>query len=394
MDVSFPVAVKILFGTDAIRYPLTGIGRYAYELARRLSTASDVESLFYFSVTGGVNSALPSRPKTGQRERTAVGLRRLASNIRLLTKSYHHVTTILQARSLRRFNDYLFHGPNYYLPVHRGPCVTTFHDLSVFSWPQCHPAARVRHMQKEIQVALKRAQLILTDSEFTRREIAAYFSWPLDRILVTPLAVSADYYPRPVTTIAPVLLRFGLNFASYSLFVGTLDPRKNIDLLLDVYEKIPNALRQRIPLIVVGFEGWNSEKTRARLSAGERAGWARYLNFVDEALLPSLYAGARVFLYPSRYEGFGLPVLEAMASGIPVICSNAASLPEVAGSAGALVPPDDVDTLYNVLIQALEDDSWCAKAKTRGLEQASHFSWDKTAAATLNAYKLAYSIIL
>ena len=169
-----------------------------------------------------------------------------------------------------------------------------------------------------------------------------------------------------------------------------MDPRKNIAVLLDVYERMPQALRERMPLVVVGFEGWKSEKTIERLRAGERAGWARYLGFVDEAALPALYAGARVFLYPSRYEGFGLPVLEAMAAGVPVICSNAASLPEVTGTQGAiLIHPDDTDQLLDAVLRALEDDAWCAQARMRGLERASHFSWDKTAAASIAAYKMA-----
>jgi alpha-1,3-rhamnosyl/mannosyltransferase len=161
-------------------------------------------------------------------------------------------------------------------------------------------------------------------------------------------------------------------------------------MLLDAYERMPDALRLRMPLVVVGFEGWKSEDTIARLRAGERAGWARYLGFVDEASLPALYAGARVFLYPSRYEGFGLPVLEAMAAGTPVICSNAASLPEVTGADGAvLIAVDDADALYEALMRALEDDAWCAEARRHGLKRAAEFSWDKTVTATLVAYNLA-----
>jgi alpha-1,3-rhamnosyl/mannosyltransferase len=382
--------MNVLFGADAIRYPLTGIGRYAYELGSRLPGATGIESVRYFR-DGGVHSGLPKRPDIGRTERAGVGLRRLAGSLPMLAEAYHRFAVVLQERSLREFRDYVFHGPNYYLPVHSGPCVATFHDLSVFKWPDCHPAARVRHMQKELPRAIKRAQVLLTDSEFTRQEVSAYFGWPLNRIVVAPLAASSDYHPMAPAEAAPVLSRWGLCFGAYSLFVGTLDPRKNIDLLLDAYERMPNLLRGRIPLVVAGFEGWKSEKTIARLRAGERAGWARYLGFVDETSLPSLYAGARVFLYPSRYEGFGLPVLEAMAAGGPVICSDAASLPEVTGGTdgAVLVASGDADAFYDALIRALEDDAWCENARDRGLERAKHFSWDKTVSATLTAYKLA-----
>ena len=384
--------MKILFGTDVVRYPLTGIGRYAYELGRRLPGASGIEKTVYFR-DGAIQATMPVRPNIGgHAEQARVGLRRRVGSVPLIAKAYHRLASVRQARALRQCNgeEYVYHGPNFYLPAYQGPCVATFHDLSIFAFPECHPQARVRHMSKELPLAIKRAQVLLTVSEFTRQEVAACFSYPLNRIVVSPLAASSEYCPMTPAEVAPVLTQAGLRHGCYSLFVGTLDPRKNIDILLDVYERMPHAVRQRMPLVVVGFEGWKSEKTIERLRAGERAGWARYLGFADEANLPSLYAGARVFLYPSRYEGFGLPVLEAMACGVPVICSDAASLPEVAGTDGAtLIAADDADQLYEAVLRALEDDQWCALAKRRGLERASQFSWDKTVAASVIAYKLA-----
>lgn len=381
--------MKVVFGADAIRYPLTGIGRYAYELGRRLPDATGIECVRYLH-GGRVLDGLPERPAIGRTEKNRAHLRRVLGSFPIFAATYLRIEALAQKRALRNFGDYVFHGPNYYLPPHSGPCVATFHDLSVFSWPECHPAARVRRMQKELPEVMKRVQVLLTDSEFTRQEVSAYFSWPLNRIVVAPLAASSDYHPMSITEVAPVLARWRLHFGRYSLFVSSLDPRKNIGMLLDAYERMPDALRLQMPLVVVGFEGWKSENTIARLRTGERAGWAHYLGFVDEASLPALYAGARVFLYPSRYEGFGLPVLEAMAAGTPVICSNAASLPEVTGADGAmLIAVDDIDALYEALMRALEDDVWCAEARRRGLKRAAEFSWDKTVTATLVAYNLA-----
>ena len=381
--------MKVLFGADVIRYPLTGIGRYAYELARRLPGADGIERIRYLR-GGRVVDGLPERPSIGWVQKEGARLRRIAARSPTIARAYLGMELLVQKQALRHLSDYVFHGPNYYLPPQSGPCVATFHDLSVFSWPECHPATRVRRMQKELPSVMKRVQVLVTDSEFTRQEVAAYFSWPLSRIVVAPLAASSDYRPMDVAEVTPVLTRFGLSFRRYSLFVSSLDPRKNIGLLLDAYERMPDALRLQMPLVVVGFEGWKSEQVIARLRAGERAGWARYPGYVDEASLPALYASARVFLYPSRYEGFGLPVLEAMSAGTPVICSNAASLPEVAGADGAvLVAVDDADALYEALLRALEDDAWCAEARRRGLERATVFSWDKTVSATLTAYQLA-----
>ncbi len=382
--------MKVMFGTDAIRYPLTGIGRYAYELGCRLPSAADIEEVLYFC-GGRVHRKLPEQPSIGFAARAGARARRFAGSLPIIVEVFDQFSTHMQKRSLRKFRDYVFHGPAYYLPTHCGPCVATFHDLSVFMWPECHPASRVRYMQKKLPQSMKRAHVLLTDSEFTRQEVSTYFGWPLNRIVVAPLAASSDYRPMGQVETAAVLSKWGLRFGAYSLFVGTLDPRKNVDMLLDAYERMPNSLRVHMPLVVAGFEGWMSEQTIARLRAGGRNGWAHYLGFVDETLLPALYAGARVFLYPSRYEGFGLPVLEAMAAGAPVICSNAASLPEVTGGTdGAmLVACNDADAFHDALIRSLEDDAWCAAARDRGLARAKHFSWDKTVAATLTAYKLA-----
>lgn len=383
--------MNVMLGADAIRYPLTGIGRYAYELGARLPGVAGVGEVRYFRA-GRARPDLPGRPaNSGGAGAGQAGMRRLAGAVPVLVEAFRQVAGLVQARALRPFRDYVFHGPNFYLPRHEGPCVATFHDLSAFLWSECHPAARIAYMHKQLPLALARADVLITDSEFTRQEVAAHCAWPLERIAVAPLAAGPAYRPMAPHQAEPALARLGLRFGAYALFVGTLDPRKNIDLLLDLYQDLPPALRLAVPLVVAGFEGWKSERTIARLRDGEREGWARYLGFVDEDALPALYAGARVFLYPSRYEGFGLPVLEAMAAGVPVICSDAASLPEVtgAGAAAVLLDCDDRPAFRHALLRALEDDAWCARAGRCGIERARHFSWDKTVSATLAAYRLA-----
>ncbi len=380
--------MKVLLGTDAIHYPLTGIGRYAYELATRLPNVEDIKNLHYL-YGKNVLKKLPQRPIEGSIPVVNQRLRRIVRSIPRATTIYHQVKTMLQKQVLNKFHDNVFHGPNYYLPLHKGPCVATFHDLSIFLWPECHPKARVQNMQKALPEIIKRVHVLITDSEFTRLEMAHFFNFPLNRIITAPLAASSNFRPLNAVETSPYLTKLGLKFGAYSLFVGTLDPRKNIDLLLDAYKRLPYQLKMKIPLVIAGFEGWKSEKTIQTLREGEKAGWARYLNFVDEAFLPALYAGAKVFLYPSRYEGFGLPVLEAMAAGVPVICSNAASLPEVASGAALLIPVEDMDLLSDSILRALEDDEWCKTASLKGVERARDFSWEKTVTDTLKAYRLA-----
>jgi alpha-1,3-rhamnosyl/mannosyltransferase len=389
--------MKILFDTDAIHYPLTGIGRYAYEIGKHLPDANGIEQLLYFR-DGLMQTTMSIRPDTGGRaEKARVRLRRWAGSAPFISKAYRKLVAKQQEHTLHQLaaENFLFHGPNFSLPAYGGACVATFHDLSVLLWPECHPKEHVRFMTKEMQLAVKRAHVLLTHSEFSRQEIAAYFAFPLDHIIIAPLATSSAFRPMSEQETIPVLSRVGLEYGCYSLFFGTLDPRTNVNSLIDVYERLPHKLRQRIPLVVAGIAGWDSEKIIKRLKAAEQIGWARYLGFVDEAALPSLYAGARVFLYPSSYNGFALPVLEAMTSGIPLICSNVASAPEITdanGGAAALVPANDVNQLYGAVVLALNDDTWCKEMRARSIKRAGDFSWDKTVAATIAAYGLALQL--
>ncbi|WP_371814609.1 glycosyltransferase family 4 protein [Niveibacterium sp. COAC-50] len=290
---------------------------------------------------------------------------------------------------LRRSRGFVFHSPNYYLPPHDGPCVATFHDLSIFKWPEYHPVERVRYMQKELPVALARAQMLIVDSAYTRAELIDYFGVEPSRVVDIPLAAQSIFGPMDCDATRPTLDALGLVHGGYVLFVGTVEPRKNIEVLLNAYSMLAPAQRSRFPLVLAGYRGWRSEELLRRISAAEQEGWARYYDYVDARHMPALFAGARVFAFPSRYEGFGLPVLEALASAVPVVCSNAASLPEVAGGAAALCDVDDVAGFANAIDRALQDEEWRADAIRQGLAQSARFSWAETARRTVDVYRAA-----
>lgn len=242
-------------------------------------------------------------------------------------------------------------------------------------------------MRKEIALTLKRADMLITDSEYTRREVAEYFGWPIEKIRAVPLACSGDFRPRSLPEIAPVLKRYDLNAEGYSLFVGTIEPRKNLGALLDAYGMLPLPVRRKWPLVLIGYHGWQNAELHARIQVATTEGWVRYLGFVEANELPLFYAGARLFVFPSLYEGFGLPVLEAMASGVPVVCSNSSSLPEVAGDAAAMCNPDDIDGLRGMIARGLEDESWRGEARQKGLVHAASFSWRRCAEETVEVYR-------
>ena len=384
-------ALKVILSIDAIRYPLTGIGRYTYELASHLQQLPEVSDLRFFFGRRFAD-ALPSPSPVGVPSQSGEGLRRSALKSRVIVELYRFLAPRLKARALQGLEDHVFHGPNFYLPPFRGRGVVTMHDLSPFTWAHCHPPERVRYMQAEIGQSLKRAAVLIADSEFTRRELAAYFGWPIERIRAVSLACSPDFRRRSEAELAYTLGTYGLAAGGYSLYAGTIEPRKNLDALLDAYGALPEYVRRRWPLVLSGYEGWRSERIHARIREAERAGWARYLGFVPAEHLPLLYAGARLFAFPSLYEGFGLPVLEAMASGVPVVCSDSSSLPEVVGDAAAMCPAEDVDALSRLIARGLEDDAWRGEAIRKGLDRVQQFSWKRCAQETVAAYRAAVEL--
>lgn len=378
-------ALKLILSVDPVKYPLTGIGRYTYELAHQLARMPEIESLRFFSGVSFRQSVPVPAPVASR----FGGLRRRLLKSRLAVASYRMAAPRLKARALAGFEDHVFHGPNFYLPPFGGRCVVTMHDLSPYASEYWHPPERVRYMRAEIELSLKRAAILITDSEFTRREVAEHFGWPLARVHAVSLACAPEFRARVSAEIAPVLQIHSLDGRGYCLYAGTIEPRKNISALLDAYAMLPNAMRLRWPLVLAGYRGWGSDDLHARIAAAERDGWARYLGFVPAVHLPALYAGARLFAFPSLYEGFGLPVLEAMASGIPVVCSNSSSLPEVVGDAAATCAAEDVDAFARLIERGLEDEAWRRDAVAKGLQRACLFSWHRCARETVAAYRAA-----
>lgn len=378
--------MKVVLATDPVRFPLTGIGRYTFELAQGLSQAALAD--LRFMQAGRIRPSLPSVPDEQPLSR-GPWLRRMLQRQDWALRLHGHWHAHRQARTMAALPHHVFHSPNFYLPPTAGPGVVTLHDLSCYDWAHCHPPQRVRHMQREIAHSLQRAEVLITVSERMRQDIATFFSWPLDRVVATPLAAAPDFFPRRSDQLEPSLRSMGLVPDGYVLYVGTIEPRKNLSRLIEAYAQLPAQVRHRWPLVLAGYVGWNSHDLHGQIMAAQAQGWLRYLGYVPQQRLPELMAGARLFVFPSLYEGFGLPVLEAMASGVPVVSSNATSLVEVCGDAALLHDPQDEAQLHQHLVRGLEDEDWRAQARVRGLAQASRFSWARCTAQTLEAYRLA-----
>ena len=372
---SASVCMKLAFSVEALAPKLTGIGRYTWELAARLPE-EDIESIKYFCQNRWINdlSVLvnPQRRESGKhRENLWPTLPVWCRKVRI-------------AHCLR---DRLFHGPNYFVPEEASLAIATVHDLSVFKFPETHPMARLEQFEREFHRSMARVAHIITDSDATRMEVIDFLGWPASKVTVVPLGVSPSFKPRALDKLAWRLDRYGLVPFQYSLCVSTLEPRKKIDTLLLAYQNLPHQLRMQYPLVLVGDSGWKSDVLHGEIARFSREGWLRYIGFVTEEDLPFVYSGARSFFYPSIYEGFGLPVLEAMASGVPVVTSNLSSLPEVTQGAALLVDPENVDLLSECIHRCIVDNDWRRAACARGVQVASSYTWERCVGETVAAYR-------
>jgi glycosyltransferase involved in cell wall biosynthesis len=291
---------------------------------------------------------------------------------------------LLAPALLRRNGADVFHGTQIVAPLFCPvPSVITIHDLSSISFPQTFRWYNRLYLTWAARISARRASRILAVSEFTKREVVRLLGVPPEQIVVTHNACDARFHPPDPAELAEFKRRRGLP-ERFILFIGTLEPRKNLPTLFDAYARI--ASRADAPLIVGGGKGWLYDPIFAKaesLGLGDRL---RFVGYIDEAEKPLWLAAATVFTYPSLFEGFGIPPLEAMACGTPVVVSDSSSLPEVVGDAGLIVPTTDADALGAALLQLLRDSDLRADMRERGLRQARRFSWRETAQRTLAAY--------
>ena len=249
----------------------------------------------------------------------------------------------------------------------------TLHDMTGRLMPELHIPANVRAEEDFAQNVLRRAERLIAVSENTRADAARLIGLDPDRIDVIYSGIAEVYFDaRPKPASRP-----------YVLFVGTIEPRKNIDTLLDAWESF--RLRNDFDLVIAGATGWSSDKTLARLRVQPQG--VRYLGYVSEDELPGLTAGATVFIYPSIYEGFGFPVAQAMAAGVPVITSNTSCLPEIAGEGALLVDPRSQAEIQSALEKLLTSPSLQQQLRTAGMARAKQYCWETCANKSLDFFR-------
>jgi alpha-1,3-rhamnosyl/mannosyltransferase len=375
--------VRVIFNVDAISAPLAGIGRYALELANGLARHEAIEELRLYSAVRWVDD--PAEALSSNRIFAS-----LRQNLPFKTRAlevYSQMRNLLFRAHTRKLSGFLLHTPNYILMPFEGQAVTTVHDLSAFNYPETHPPERVRFLERHLPRTLERADRVLTDSQFIADEIHEKLGVPREKLRVVALGVDSAYRPRSGEELADAMARHGLCAGGYLLVVATQEPRKNLIRLTRAFAGLPQAMRARYPLVIVGARGWLNGDLEKVLSPLEANGSVRRLGYVSEQDLPLIYAGAHAFAFPSLYEGFGLPVLEALASGTPVLTSNVSSLPEICADTALCVDPFDVDQLRAGLEKLLVDANWRESSRESGLKRAAQFPWSRCVDQTVSVYQ-------
>jgi len=289
-------------------------------------------------------------------------------------------------RLLRHLGADIYHSPYYLMPYCPGvPTVLTVYDLIPLLFPRIVSLQARLLFRWTMSLALRTASRVLAISQTTRRDLLSHYRLSPQTVTVIPLAADPVFRPAPPAEVERIRRKHALP-KDYVLYLGINKPHKNLVRLIDAFSRITHHA-PRITLVIAG--AWDSRypEPRQRVTTLGLEDVVRFLGPVAEADLPALYSGATLFVFPSEYEGFGLPVLEAMACGSPVACSNTSSLPEVAGDAALYFDPADLGAIASALNQALIDSRLRLDLQRRGLARASEFSWERTARETLQVYR-------
>jgi len=371
-------------GIDArlLYYQRGGIAQYTRHLIRELAqgtAAGDAPAARYVILHSrkdspeATSSALPADTP-------------LARRVPLWTPPHNRFEQLALPIELARLRLDLLHSPDF-IPPFRGSFrrVITVHDLNFLLYPKFLTTESRRYYNNQIERAVRVADHILADSFATRDDLARLLNVPPEKMSVVWLAANPIYRRLSQEETSALLARHQLS-PGYVLFTGTLEPRKNLPGLLEAYRMLCDQYAAPL-LVMAGRRGWLYDEIFAHIERLGLAARVRFIENPEDAGMVALYNGAGVFVLPSFYEGFGLPVLEAMACGTPAIIANRASLPEIAGDAALLIEPEDIPGLTQTLLRVLNDSTLRAQMIEKGYAQAGQFSWAKTAQETLAVYR-------
>ena len=356
-------------------YNRAGIGRYIRNLVQEFPhcAAADMELILFQS----------------RRERGALIQAPAIRRRTVLTPAHHRWERWLLAAEVGLSNVDVLHSPDHVAPHRRGwQSVVSILDLTFLAHPETHSPESLRYYAQVFRT-LRRAAKVITISDFTRHEVLNRISIAPERVATVPLAADPAYYPRPQTACEDLRTRLEIP-DPYFLVVGTIEARKNLERLIAAYALLPRPGRPY--LVLAGGRGYQYDRVLEAVHAYHVQDQVRMLGYVEEADLPLLYSGALSLLFPSRYEGFGLPILEAMACGCPVLTSHCGSMAEVAGDAAVLVDPIETESITDGMTMLMQKPTLRDDLVNRGFARARQFSWHAAAEQTLAVYRQAASV--
>ncbi len=384
--------MRVALNATPLLSPLTGIGQYTYQIAKGLQNDPEVNPSYFYA---GVWSDQVREDSTniGSMGATQQSFRSLIKKA-IPDGARYRLSRAWRQRSFSKgcqtHQIQVYHEPNFLTYKHDVPTVLTVHDLSWIRFPHTHAKAHVAEMNHYFPDSLMHADKIVTVSEFVKQEVQDVFGISPDRIVAIGEGAEDLFQPRQLFETQNVLDRFDLKHGKYILAVGTLEPRKNLIVALNAYSRLSDAVRAEYPLILIGMKAWLANEFDKNLASVSRlidAGQIRLLGYQPREDLAVVMSGALCLVYPSIYEGFGLPPLEAMASGVPVISSNVSSIPEVVGDSGVLIDPHDTDALTNAMLRMIEDAPYRNQLAQKALTRSQLFSWRNCVEKTIAVYR-------
>lgn len=353
---------RIIIDSLSLLGSLTGIGRYTYENAKELEQLSNYQIDYFYGYVSDKLMIPASAKKTKS-------LRSLIIKNPFIKSIIRTIMFRLSGMMAPRYD--LYWQPNF-IPNHgikADKIVATVHDFSWEIYPEFQPKERVKYFQKYFYSSILKCDHIITGSHFTKREIVERVGISPDKITVIYHGIDHNlFYPRELTNKSP---------QKYILAVGSIEPRKNLKNLLNAYAMLDKEFKNEYHLTLVGASGWNNDDIVHEMkSLGQ---WVKYSGYVSDEELAILYSNASLFIYPSVYEGFGIPPLEAMACGTPVIASSASTLPEVCADAAYYIDPLNIKSIKEGILKVLGNEELQKALIAKGLVRAKEFSWGKSA---------------
>lgn len=378
--------MRIAIDYTAAVWQGAGIGRYTRELVRQILTRGSQHTYCLFYAAYGLDQAGALMAELAALRAAFPAIRTVPIPLppRRLAQLWHRLRVPVPVELFTGKIDIL-HAPDFVPAPARAPVIVTIHDLSYKIHPECALPSVARYLNGAVPRGLRRARAILADSDATRRDLERLMQVAPGRITVVYPGVNAQFRPLPPEACVPVKQTLGLP-ERFLFFVSTIEPRKNLPRLLEAYALVRPQLGD-LALVLAGRKGWMFEPTFAAIERYGLQPHVRWLDYLDDTMLPEVYNLAETFVYPSIYEGFGFPALEAMACGTPVLTVNNSSLPEVVGDAAVLVQADDVQSIAAGLVRITTDQALRTRLAASGPQQARQFTWERAADQVLTLYE-------